>query len=120
MKIYKGRKFVAEAKVADTFLSQAIGLMGRLIKEDEGLVLSLEVPEELGIWMVGMKMPIDLVFLDEKKKVVQIYDDLPPFKLSNPATWKTYYPPKLVMHALEIYPGRAKKLGLKAGDVLKF
>jgi uncharacterized protein len=65
--------------VADTFWSSLVGLMGRRALKAEG-----------GLWIVPcqsvhtfwMRFPIDVVFVDQRKTVVHVVENMKPFRIS--------------------------------------
>jgi uncharacterized membrane protein (UPF0127 family) len=65
--------------VADTFWSSLVGLMGRRALEAEA-----------GLWIVPcqsvhtfwMRFPIDVVFVDQRKTVVHVVENMKPFRIS--------------------------------------
>ncbi len=73
-----------EIKLADTSLSRFVGLIGKS-----------RLPPGSGLWIVpsngvhtfGMTIPIDVLFLDRDYRVVQIRENLRPFRLTS-LNWK--------------------------------
>lgn len=103
--------FVAtDASVADTYLRRLVGLLGRTkrwIRPGQGLWI---VPS-LGVHTIGMLFPIDLVFLDQNRRVVHIEEHVRPFALS-----------KVCLKAnsvLELPPHTVFRTGTRVGDVLE-
>ena len=74
--------FVAtEVTVANTYLRRLIGLLGktkRWARAGRGLWI---IPSH-GVHTVGMLFPIDLIFLDQSKRVVHIEEHVKPFRIS--------------------------------------
>jgi len=72
------RTVVAERmQRADTFLKRLVGLLGRDgMEEDEALWIT---PCK-GIHTMGMRFPIDAVFLDDRLKVVDVRENVGPWK----------------------------------------
>jgi uncharacterized membrane protein (UPF0127 family) len=96
--------------VSKDSLSQARGLMGRTLSEGEGMLFVFKDSSRRSFWMMGMVMEIEMVFISENLKVVDINHALP---LSlNPSSWKLYRPKKPARYVLEILPGS----GIKEGD----
>lgn len=81
-----------------TFLELAFGLMFR--KKGNAL-LEFRKEGKPGIWMVFIRYPLDLVFLDKNKKIVDYIKNVRPVSF-NPKTWKTYYPRKKCKYVLEL------------------
>ncbi len=86
----KTRKRVLAKKVdvAKSFWKKTIGLMFRKEIGDDGcLLMEFGGEGSHSIWMLGMRFPIDIIFLDEKKKVVGLFEGVKPLGM-HPATWK--------------------------------
>lgn len=108
----KGTK-IAYADMADSFLSRLKGLMFKG-KIERGLVL--RIPEGRGrrgsgIHMFFMRIPLDVVFLDREKKVVDLVNLKP---------WQTYNPEKPARYVLELEEGSIESSKTEIGDELDF
>jgi len=107
----KDKAFTLE--VADTVAKRARGLMYRdSMPADHGMIFLFATADKYGFWMKNTKIPLDLVFLDEKGKVVGIYGLKP-----NDET--PVAPDKPAKFAIELNAGTAAKVGLKTGDVVE-
>ena len=96
------------------------GLMFRKsLREKEGLLMVFPKPAKLGIWMLFTKFPIDVVFLDERWRVVDIKEDLPPVT-ADPRTWRVYNPQKKASYVLEVAAGSLRENRIKEGARLLF
>jgi uncharacterized protein len=96
------------ADVADTSAKRQKGLLGRDdLLAGEGLWI---VPCE-GVHTCGMRFPIDVVYLDRKKRVRKLRSAMTPWRLSM----------CLFAHSvLELPAGMIKQTGTQAGDQLHF
>ncbi|HBL15516.1 MAG: hypothetical protein A2X36_12955 [Elusimicrobia bacterium GWA2_69_24] len=102
------RTVAAKTRVADTPASRAVGLLGR-----DGLG-----PEE-GLWIVpcamihtvGMRFPIDVLFLDREGRVRRVISDLKPWRLS-PWVWAA--------HSVLELAGGTLRGSVQAGDRIEF
>ncbi|MEM0154473.1 MAG: DUF192 domain-containing protein [Methanothrix sp.] len=95
------------AILADSFIKKAIGLMYRdEIPEDECMLFTFSHPSMLGIWMKGMRFPIDILWLDSSQKIVTLKESLPPCRS---IFCKTYYPERESMYVIELHAGFIKK-----------
>ncbi len=114
----KGSVLATRVEKADDFLSRAKGLMLRKGLPD-GCCMLFDFPMEgrHGIWMMGMRFSIDLLFLDWKGRVVGLFRELKPVSM-DPETWKTYRPNKPARKALELPAGVIDKTGTKLGDTI--
>jgi uncharacterized protein len=113
IEISREGKLLCKAGVADTFFSRFRGLMLRSeLAVDEGLLI--EYSRHLGSKSVHgffMRFPLDLVFIDSEKRVVEI-------ALLRP--WKMYNPRADCRWVLELNAGFVERHGLRVGDVLPF
>jgi uncharacterized protein len=74
--------FVAtEAKVADSYLTRLVGLLGKT-KRWAQLGKGLWIIPSRGVHTIGMLFPIDLIFLSKEKQVVHVEEHLRPFRIS--------------------------------------
>ncbi len=68
---------ITRGRLADTFLSRLLGLMGRRsLAPGEGLVI---VPSK-GVHTWWMRFPIDVVYVDAAWRVIDIDEDLRPWR----------------------------------------
>jgi uncharacterized membrane protein (UPF0127 family) len=111
-------KFLCQALKAESFSSRTKGLMFQNpIKK--GLLMKFHEETFPGIWMLFMKSPIDLIFLNSNKKVTDIYENIRPINF-NPKTWKIFKPSKPSKYILELPPGTLRKTKTRRGDELEF
>ncbi len=67
-------------------------------------------------WMFGMSYGLKIVFIDDKKRVIET-QEAEPLSL-NPSTWKFYVPKKKCKYALEVPTESEYKF--EKGDKLKW
>jgi len=85
--ITKNKVIIKEQRIADTIFSRGLGLMfSRKADFNYGLVFDLERETRIGasIHMYFVFFPINIVFLDSKKKIVDIKLGLKPFRTVTP------------------------------------
>lgn len=104
-------------QVADMPWNRALGLMFRKMPSPMLIVFDREARH--AIWMLFMRFPIDLVFLDSEKRVVTIYENIEPLSL-DPRTWKIYRPRKRAKYAFETEAGWVEQTSVTVGDSLDF
>lgn len=103
-------------EVADTFIKRAKGLSGREgISDDQGMLFVFKKPDLHSFWMKGMKFSIDIVWIDENLKIVEISKNVSPESFA-----KTFRPTKSVQYVLEIKAGWVDEHSIKEGDGLSF
>jgi len=108
-------KRTIKAKVADNFLRRAKGLMFKKnIEENEGMIFVFKKESSPKFWMLGMRFPIDMIWIDGKKKIVDITVNADPSL--NPR--KTYKPKKACKYVLETKANFSKNM--KIGKLVNF
>jgi uncharacterized membrane protein (UPF0127 family) len=98
---------VCRARVAGSFAARFRGLMGvAALPAGEGLLL----PRTGSVHTHFMRFPIDVVFLDDERRVVAIRPALRPWRMASA---------KGARSVLELAAGECERLGLATGDVLE-
>jgi len=113
---FKIRNDVIRLEVAQTSQQREIGLMERkTLSPNRGMLFLVSPPRNVQIWIRGMKLPLDLVFL--KGGVIKaIKPQVPPCAAQN---CPTYSAGTEVNQVIELAAGRATELGLKVGGRLE-
>ncbi len=92
------------------------GLMSRdSLAEDQGMLFVFDEPGEYPFWMKNMNFPIDIVWLDEEKRVVHTEWSVPPC-VKDPCP--VYAPQAKALYVLEIAAGQVEAGGIRNGDQL--
>lgn len=103
-------------KVVSTPPETARGLGGvTSLPEDRGMLFLFGAPRKYSIWMKDMRFPLDVIWMDENKKIIDIAKDVRPE--SYPAYFMPHYPAQYV---LEVNAGWANRHQIKIGDVAEF
>ena len=108
----KGINF-GQLDFADSFVSRLMGLMFRKDPEN-GLILKLPSSRSRrgsAIHMFFMRFPLDIIFLDDDKKVVDMVSIRP---------WKTYTPRSPAKYVVELKEGSINNYKLEIGDEMDF
>ncbi len=99
------------AIVADTWPKRMIGLMYRDSMADDTCMLFVFSKEgKYGIWMHGMKFPIDTLWIGKDFTIVDIKEDMRPC-----IKCKIYMPENDAKYVIETNAGFARKNGIKKG-----
>ncbi len=107
--------------VADTKDKRQKGLSSRdQLPFSEGLLFVFDSPSQYAIWMKGMKFAIDIIWIDENKKIVDIAADAVPEPDKRDGELKIYQPRGPAKYVLEINAGLAKLNNLQIGDAVGF
>ena len=108
---------VFQTRIADNEASLQQGLSGvEKLKPNEGLLMIFASDDTWGIWMKDMKIPLDIVWLDSNKSVVNIVKNASP-ELS---TTKTFTPVKAARYVIELPEGSVVKNSITIGDKATF
>lgn len=117
--ILRGQVFRVD--VADTPAQQAKGLGGRkFLGPNEGMIFLYNEKSRHSFWMKGMRIPIDMIWLDNRRVVYIEHNVPPPTAGMTEADLLTYRPDEPANIVLEIAAGRARALGLQVGDRVRF
>ena len=116
----RGRPVADDVERAGNPFSKAVGLMFRSgLERGRGMLFPFRSESRVGMWMLFMRFPIDLIYLDSAKKVVGVFEDVKPVG-RDLRTWKVYYPPVPAKYVLEVASGTVRETGTEVGDLLEF
>jgi uncharacterized membrane protein (UPF0127 family) len=107
------RSFTIE--IADDPSERSAGLMFReTMDDDHGMLFVFSETKPVAFWMKNTPMPLDIVFIGEDGKVLDVLPGEPFSEaLVSPGTTV------LVRYVLELKRGVAEKSGIKDGDILR-
>lgn len=118
--ITKDKILVKKLEIADSVGKKTKGLMFRKeLSKDSGFLMVFRNERKHEIWMFGMRFPIDIVFIDKDKRIVDIKHSVKPMG-KNPKTWRIYRPKEPCRYVLEVNSGLIEKTKTEVGDVLEF
>ena len=101
-------------EVAADEASRARGLSGRArLAPDAGLLFIFATPAQPGFWMKEMNFAIDIIWLDEQNRVVDLTQNFKPDSYP-----EIIRPKKPVKAVLEVNAGLVRQLDLKTGDLI--
>lgn len=99
---------------ADDSKERTVGLMYvQELAEDHGMFFIFPRETPLSFWMKNTLIPLDIIFLDEGMRVVDIRHDFEPC-VEEPCEGYTSKSP--AKYVLEINGGLARKYGIEEGD----
>lgn len=93
-------------------LSKAIGLQFHKKIHDEAHIFLFKWKRRVALTMWFVFFPIDVIYLDEKKRIVEIKDNFRPFT--------NYFPKNDALFIIELPPGTIKKMKLKLKEEMVF
>src|SRR5262245_13676520 len=106
-----------EAEIAYTDEARMQGLMFReFLAPDAGMLFVFEEPDVQGFWMKNTKIPLDLIWLIQRKEIVYAVTADPCKK--DPCD--SYKPMQKAKYVLELNAGFLKKHGLGLGTQMEF
>lgn len=107
---------LVRVEVAATGEEKAQGLSGRnCLDPDSGMLFHYDLSGDYCFWMKDMKFAIDMVWLDDDKKVITIKDRV------TPETYpESFCPDRPAKYIVEVDAGKAQEYGWQVGAVLDF
>jgi uncharacterized membrane protein (UPF0127 family) len=100
-------------EVADTKPTKSKGLMFRQsLGKGEGMLFIFDEETRHPFWMFGMRFPIDIIWVDSNKRVVDVTEDARPCWLF----CKVHRPKRKARYVIEVNSGFAKRNKIKKGD----
>jgi len=104
-------------EIADSLFKRTLGLMFRKrLAKDHGMLFLYEKPAAASFWMKFTHLPLDIIFIDQEKKIVNIEEADPCSQKPCPR----YYSRGRVMYVLEINQGLSRQYGFKPGTPVRF
>jgi uncharacterized membrane protein (UPF0127 family) len=107
---------IIELEVAQTPDQQAMGLMYRSsLPKNRGMLFPFSQPRIAQFWMKNVSISLDMIFL--KDGIVKaVFLNVPPCTVD---PCPVYGPSTMIDQVIELAGGRAKELGVQAGDKIK-
>jgi uncharacterized membrane protein (UPF0127 family) len=91
------------------------------LTENQGMLFVFQQPYRYGFWMIGMKFPIDIVWLDSNGVVTHIEHSLKPCPpASSNLACPVYFPEKDSQYVLETVAGFSMKHNVRLGTHVSF
>jgi uncharacterized membrane protein (UPF0127 family) len=112
-----GKRYTVE--IADDDKERAQGLMFRdAMDADRGMLFIHDEQMPLAYWMKNTRIPLDILYFDENRKLVSQRRDVPPCSLGNRCP--PYPSDAPALYVLELNAGQAEALKLEDGAELTF
>jgi uncharacterized protein len=116
LKLPSGKVLQVEIMANDA--DRAMGLMFRpSLPSDRGLLFVFEQADFHGFWMKNCRFPIDMVWLDESRKVVHVGESVPPCASEQ---CPVYSPMQRALYVVEMGAGQARREKAVVGSTLVF
>jgi len=107
-----GEKIMVE--VASTQTEQSKGLSGhKKLESNEGMLFVFPKSESYAFWMKDMLFPIDIIWFDENRRIVDMWEDAIPDSYP-----QIHTPSESSCYVLEVNASYARTHHLQKGDIL--
>ncbi len=106
--------YLVEVEVADTEAARRSGLQWRTsLPDGRGLLMVFEAPDHHSVWMKDTFVPLDLLFLSEDGRVVQVVEN------TQPESTREIRPDVPVIAILEVNAGTVADQGITVGAAVR-
>ena len=104
-----------DIEIADNDQKTTQGLMYRKsMEENRGMLFIFPKADMHNFWMKNTIMSLDIIFISEKKEIINIHKNTIPYS-------EKHYPSlKPALFVLEVNAGYSDKYGIKEGDIISF
>jgi uncharacterized membrane protein (UPF0127 family) len=114
-----GKKIRAEVMTNPTDMAR--GMMFRAtLPPDRGMLFIHGSPGKYTYWMYQVEIPLDIIWLDANRRVVEVSANTPPCKAASARDCPNYGGHENAMYILELGGGEAAKNGITTGSVINF
>jgi uncharacterized membrane protein (UPF0127 family) len=117
LKIFDGEEKIAEFSVAiaNSQSKREYGLMNlEKLDKQYGMLFIFDHKQIINMWMKNTKLALDMIFIDENNKIVNVYEGAEPFSLAIISSKKP------VQKVLEINANLSKEFGIKNGQKIVY
>ena len=105
-----------EVEIADTSRTREKGLSDRKGLDDgRGMLFIFDSPAQYGFWMKDMNFAIDIVWIDENYRVVDIKENISPDTFP-----QVFYPARETKYVLELPTGAVDKYQIVTDIVIQW
>lgn len=116
-----GSDFKVDAKVVSKASDRKKGLSKvESLPLNQGMLFVFEASGLYPFWMKDMKFAIDIVWIDEGKRIVSIAENVPPEPGKKDKELSLYRPSGDALYVLEVNAGLTQLHGLRIGDIVNF
>ena len=114
------RDKIVRAELADTPDRRTTGLMFReFMEKDSGMFFVFSSAGLHSFWMKDTKLPLDILWLDDKYKVIYMRQNVQPCDEVATPVCPSYVPESKARYVLEVNAGWVGKNGIMLGDQFK-
>lgn len=109
------KKICVKVEIADNQEKRTQGLMFReKLGKNEGMLFVFDKENYLNFWMKNMKIPLDIIWLDRNKKIIDIHKNVLPCRDSCP----DLTPSQKAQYVLEVNSGFTDKNNISIGQAV--
>jgi|TARA_B100001971_G_C18013204_1_gene443467 uncharacterized membrane protein (UPF0127 family) len=108
----RNKTLVDKVKFCKNFLNQSIGLIFHKKLKSKGLIFIYKKEKKVPLHMIFVFFPIDILYLDKNKKVIEMKKNFRPFH--------AYTPKKKANYILELPESSIERTNTKLGDKISF
>lgn len=111
-----------QCEIADDFIERAIGLKNHAeLPAGTGMIFIYQPPSRTSFWMPpSMKFPLDIVFLDDQKRIVHLVENAAPCTDPRGLDCPGFSPEFAVSFVVEIPAGEIEKHAFEIGQQVSF
>ena len=107
---------VFATRVAATDADRQVGLGDTAsLADNEAMLLAFARDAQWSIWMKDVEYPIDVVWLDDQRRVVHIVKNMPPSSYPD-----SFSPDKPARYVVELAAGTVEKKAIRIGTTARF
>lgn len=103
------QKFTIELALSGAQMEQGL-MFRRNLALDAGMLFDFKTPTKVTMWMKNTIVPLDMLFLDEHERVIDIHENAVPYSTDIIAA------KALARYVIELHGGTVARLGIKLGD----
>ena len=109
----KNSEYIFNVYIAKSAIERSRGLMFRdQLKQDEGMLFIYPTNQIIKMWMKNTIIPLDMIFIDENGKIIEI------FKMTKPKDLTPLGPDVKLKGVLEINGGLTSYLNINKDDLI--
>lgn len=112
--------FAVQVEIAADEATRQQGLMFRdHLADDRGMIFLFPAKDVYPFWMKNTIIPLDMIWIDDAKRVVTVASDVPPCKADPCPSYPLPNGPAAARYVLETAAGVAKKHRIEPGMTLR-
>ena len=110
----KSKPIILKCEVAKSFTDKMKGMMYReSLPENKGMIFPFLIPWHRFFWMKNVKIPLDIIFVNSKSKIIWIHEA----PIEKGLVYKMYWSHGFCKYVIEANKGFCKKHDIKKGNI---